>query len=91
MVKFVSENCSRFEPAFGSNLICGEASVLARVSHLNLTLLAVILEGSPSNLPQKSFANFPVLRGGFTGLKFTALAKAAALGFRSIILRIAHR
>ena len=73
----------------GLNLICGEAGVLARVSRSNLTFLAAAFKDSPSNLPQKSVAN--LLRGEFIGLKFTAIAKAAALGFRSIILRIAHR
>ena len=121
-VKFFTQ----FKFALGSNLICGKAGVLARVSCLNLTLLDAVLKGSPLNLPQRSVANLPrsfdrfisrsnslrrVLQilspspkpsqkisaefsrvfDGLAGLKFTPAAKAAALGFRSIILRIAHR
>lgn len=50
-VKFVSEKSSRFWLVLGPNLICGEASVLAWVLFLNLTLLAAALKDSPSNLP----------------------------------------
>ena len=50
-VKFVSEKSLRFGLVLRSNLICGEASVLAWALFLNLTLLAAALKGSSLNLP----------------------------------------